>query len=111
MEISSSDRKEAATKVNFRQLISSHPFVLITYSAEWCEPCKWAEPILEEVILNFNGKIILHKIDIDAQPAFAQEQHVLSIPTLALFKNGEEVWRMRGFDTSQNLVRVFEKYI
>ena len=81
------------------------------FSAEWCEPCKWAEPIVNEVVKNFSGKISVNKIDIDAHVDKAREHHVMSVPTLALFKDGKEVWRMRGFDTAENLKRIFASHI
>ena len=84
---------------------------LINFSAEWCEPCKWADPILQEVVANFDGKLLFRKIDIDAHTETAREFHVLSVPTLVLMKEGKEVWRMRGFDTAPNLLRIFRNYL
>ena len=90
---------------------SSDNAVLINFSAQWCEPCKWADPILQEVVKSFDGKIELHKIDIDEQQETARQFHILSVPTLVLMKKGSEVWRMRGFDTAPNLAREFRKYL
>jgi len=87
------------------------PAQLMFFSAEWCEPCKWAEPIVNEVVNQSSGKISLEKIDIDAHIDKAREHHILSVPTLVLFKEGKEVWRMRGFDTAANLERIFQTYI
>lgn len=95
----------------FQEIISTHDVVLIDFYATWCEPCKWVVPILDEVIKTFSGKILLHKIDIDEQPDIAREYHVLSVPTLMLFKNGNEVWRMRGFDTASLLTRTLTPYL
>jgi len=83
---------------------------LLFFSAEWCEPCKWADPIVKEVIAESSGKISLEKIDIDAHVDKAREYHVMSVPTLVLFKEGKEVWRMRGFDTAENLKRIFSAH-
>ena len=87
------------------------PAELIFFSAGWCEPCKWAEPIVNEVVEKSTGKILLSKIDIDANVELARKHHVLSVPTLVLFKEGEEVWRMKGFDTAENLQRIFASYL
>ena len=75
---------------------------LFFFSAQWCEPCKWAEPIVKEVIEKFSGRIAMSKIDIDAHIDKSREHHILSVPTLVLFKDGKEVWRMRGFDTAES---------
>jgi len=90
---------------------SSEEFLLVDFYADWCEPCKWVEPILDEVIGKFPRTIRLQKIDIDRDPETAREYHVLSVPTLVLFKNGVEAWRMRGFDTAPALIRTFEKFL
>jgi thioredoxin 1 len=95
----------------FSKIVSSSEFVLIDFYADWCEPCKWVEPVLDDVLKNFSGKIILHKIDIDKQPDVARENHILSVPTLMLFKKGEEIWRMRGFDTAPALTKIFSTFI
>jgi thioredoxin 1 len=91
--------------------ISGSQFVLIDFYADWCEPCKWVVPILEEVDKHFNGKISLRKIDIDRHVDLARSLHILSVPTLILFVNKEEVWRMRGFEPAPALIRTLEKHL
>ena len=97
--------------MNFSENNFTAKVELLFFSAEWCDPCKWAAPIVNEVIKNSEGKISLTKIDIDTNVALAKQHHVLSVPTLVLFKEGKEVWRMRGFDTAKNLERIFEEHI
>jgi thioredoxin 1 len=93
--------------MSLSNMIDSKGFVLVDFYADWCEPCKWVEPIVDEVIENFQGKVILQKIDIDMQPNIARDRLILSVPTLVLYKNGKEIWRMRGFDTAPVLIKVF----
>lgn len=99
------------TSLSFSEAILSGESVLVDFHAIWCEPCKWVEPVLDEVLKNFNGKIILHKVDIDQLPDVAREYHVLSVPTLILFKKGKEVWRMRGFDTAPMLIKTMGRFV
>ena len=66
---------------------------------------------MNEVVSQSSGKISLEKIDIDAHIDKAREHHILSVPTLVLFKEGKEVWRMRGFDTAENLKRIVASHI
>lgn len=87
------------------------PAELVFFSAEWCDPCKWADPIVKEALGKLEGKISLRKIDIDANASLAKEHHVLSVPTLILFKDGKEVWRMRGFDTASQLEKIFSAHL
>ena len=82
---------------------------LVFFSAKWCDPCKWAEPIVKEAIEKSTEKISLRKIDIDSHADQAKAHHILSVPTLILFKEGKEIWRMRGFDTANNLQKIFKE--
>ena len=84
---------------------------MVDFHATWCEPCKWAEPVVEQIIKHFDGKITLQKTDIDEKPEDAKMFHVLSVPTFILFKNGQEVWRMRGFDIPPKMIQSIEKII
>jgi thioredoxin 1 len=84
---------------------------LLFFSAAWCEPCKWAEPIVNEVIEKTAGNISLNKIDIDSNAEIAKQHLIMSVPTLVLFKDGNEVWRMKGFDTASNLQKTFENFL
>jgi thioredoxin 1 len=91
--------------------LNKNKFVLVDFFATWCEPCKWAEPVLEETIRHFNGKVILEKSDIDEFPDRAKENHVLSVPTLILYKEGKEIWRMRGFETAPVMIQALGKFL
>lgn len=86
-------------------------FVLVDFFADWCEPCKWVIPIISDVQKNLNHQFKIEKSNIDEQPEIAKAFHILSVPTLILFHNKKEIWRMRGFDTVPNLTREFEKII
>jgi thioredoxin 1 len=93
------------------RLLTEKEDLLVDFYADWCEPCKWAEPVLDEVIKKFSGKLSLHKINIDKFPDLALRYHVMSVPTLVLFKKGEELWRMRGFDIAPRLYASLKAYI
>lgn len=93
------------------RLLLEKDFLLVDFYADWCEPCKWAEPVLDEVIKNFNNKLFLQKINIDKDPDVARQYHVMSVPTLILFKNGNEVWRMKGFEMAPKLYATLQAYV
>jgi len=97
--------------MTFSEALSAKNFVLVDFYATWCEPCKWVEPILKDVMISLSEKIHLHKVDIDKLPDIAKENHVLSVPTLMLFKDGKEIWRMRGFDTAPALISTLGKFL
>lgn len=70
---------------------------LVDFWANWCGPCKMLAPVIEELADKYEGTATIAKVDVDAQPALAARFGVLSIPTVILFKNGDEIDRKVGF--------------
>jgi len=85
------------TEGNFQDeiLAASLPGV-IDFWAEWCGPCKLVAPALEELAEEFDGKIIVGKLDVDYNNGIAAQYGIRSIPTLLFFKNGEMVDQIIG---------------
>jgi len=93
-------------KGNFNTLINSNIPVLVDFFAEWCQPCKVQSPILQELAREMNGKIKVLKIDIDKNPAIAEQFSIQGVPTLMLFKEGNILWRQSGVTSRQSLLQV-----
>jgi thioredoxin 1 len=91
-------------KKSFAELISSPGMpVLVDFYADWCGPCKTMAPILEQVANQHQGKVKVIKVDVDKNPAAAQQFRVQGIPTLILFHKGQPVWRQSGVVPAQQL--------
>ncbi len=69
-------------------VLKSDKPVLVDFWAEWCGPCKAIAPILEEIAKEYNGKITVAKMDVDANQVIPAKHGIRGIPTLILFKNG-----------------------
>ena len=84
--------------------------VLFDFYTDWCEPCKLLEPILDDVKRRMGNTISIQKINSDEHADLAEQYHIKSVPTLMLFRNGKLLWRMAGFDTADELVKMIGKY-
>ena len=82
--------------------------VLVDFFATWCGPCKMMHPILENVKARVGNKARIVKIDVDEQQALAMKYQIQAVPTLMLFKGGQQVWRQSGVVQSNELVELIE---
>jgi thioredoxin 1 len=84
------------TDSNFEEILQSEQPILVDFWAEWCGPCKMIGPIVEELAGEYEGKAVIGKLDVDANPDLTRKFGVRSIPTLLIFKGGEVVDKQIG---------------
>jgi thioredoxin 1 len=84
--------------------------ILVDFYADWCSPCQAMTPIIEEVLLEMDGKIKLLKVNIDKQPQLSQQFGVRSIPHYILFKKGKILWRKGGIMTKRDLEKALKGF-
>lgn len=79
------------------KVVSSTLPILVDFWAAWCGPCRMAGPILEELSEEYKDKLVIAKVDVDANQKSAGQFDVMSIPTVVLIKDGKEIGRQIGF--------------
>ncbi len=81
---------EAVTDADFEEkVVKSKTPVLVDFWAEWCAPCRMIAPMVEELAGEYEGKLNVVKVDVDASPDTSVKYGIRSIPTLLIFKNGK----------------------
>ena len=85
--------------------------VLVDFYAEWCGPCKAMAPVLQQIAAEHAGKVKVIKVDVDKNPAAAQQFRVQGVPTLILFHQGKTVWRQSGAMPAAQLSQVLKQHI
>ncbi|MBX9938525.1 MAG: thioredoxin [Candidatus Obscuribacterales bacterium] len=91
-------------------LMSKEP-VVVDFYADWCQPCKMMEPVVESLADEYKGKVKFYKLNIDESPITTGLCGIGPIPTLAVFKNGELVGGNVGMAPRSHLKMVLEKFL
>jgi thioredoxin 1 len=85
--------------------------LLVDFYADWCGPCQTLAPVLDQVVAELAGKVILFKVNVDKHPQLAQQFAIRSIPHLMLFKKGKILWRKGGLLTSAELLKQLKGFV
>lgn len=96
---------------NFFDIIKSDIPVLIDFSAEWCAPCKMMPPILKKVKDSLGEKVKILKIDVDKNQAIAQKLQIRNVPTIALYKSGNQLFRQAGVVQAEQLIQLVKQHL
>ena len=82
---------------------------LIDFWAEWCQPCKMLAPTVEEIAGEYEGKVLVGKLNVDDNPATATKYGIRGIPTLLLFKGGQVVQQLVGVKSKAEIKKVIDE--
>ena len=93
------------------KVLESNIPVLVDFWASWCMPCNMVAPVVEEIDKEYQGKIKICKVNVDEAPDTASKYDIMSIPTLAIFKNGEIVDKVVGVVSKIQLETAIKPHI
>ncbi|MCG8427462.1 MAG: thioredoxin [Chromatiales bacterium] len=96
------------TQTNFEQTLSEHDTVLVDFWAPWCAPCKFFAPIYEAAAER-HPDVVFAKVNVDEEPELLTKHQIRAIPTLKVFRDGEEVERKTGAIPATQLDEVIAK--
>jgi len=89
--------KKPLTDASFDEVVlKSDKPVLVDFWATWCGPCRMLGPVIEELATEYEGRVVVGKVDVDNNQEFAAKYGVRNIPTVLVFKDGEVVGRQVG---------------
>ncbi|MBA2248783.1 MAG: thioredoxin [Chitinophagaceae bacterium] len=92
----------------FNKILNNDQPVLVDFFAEWCGPCKMMAPELKRFADMHKEEVRVLKVDIDKNPAVAQQLNIQGVPTLVLFKKGKILWRQSGAMNAQQLSAIIK---
>ncbi len=102
----------AVTDEDFAREVEQHEGVtMVDFWAEWCGPCHMIAPIVEEIVEEYDGRIKVAKLDVDANPNTTERFDVRSIPSILFFKNGQLVDTVVGAVPKAHLVEKIEQHL
>ena len=102
--------EKAFSDANFQtDVLSSAQPVLVDFWAEWCGPCRMLAPVVDRVAKANQGKIVVGKMNVDENQSTPQKFGIQGIPTLILFKGGQEVSRLVGFQSQEAIQEIINE--
>jgi thioredoxin 1 len=96
-------------KSTFNDIIQEDKAVLVDFFADWCGPCKTLAPILKDVKTDLGEAVKIVKIDVDKNQELASKYQVRGVPTMILFKNGQQKWRQSGVLSKHQIIEVIQQ--
>ena len=105
-------KEKVFTDQDFKtQVLGSKQPVLVDFWAEWCGPCRMLAPVVDRIAEANDGKLIVGKMNVDENPETPQQYGIQGIPTLLIFKNGDLVSQMVGYQSQENIQKAIDEVV
>ncbi len=101
---------EITAEEEFYTQINSEHLVLVDFYADWCEPCKWLDTVLFDLVEKAPVDLTILKVNSELLIALTNQFFIKSVPVLVLFKEGKEVWRMNGFMMTEPMLQIISEF-
>jgi len=92
-----------------KEVIQSTKPALVDLWAEWCGPCRALAPTIESIASDYEGRVVVGKLDVDSNPATAAKYGIRSIPTVLIIKDGDVVERITGLNSREQYDEALRK--
>ncbi len=93
------------------EVLKSDKPVFVDFYADWCGPCRMVAPVIDELSLEYDGKVKFVKINVDYAPDVASRYGIMSIPTLIIFKDGKPAKTLIGAASKSQYARMIEEVL
>ena len=92
-------------------VIQSKKPALVDFWADWCQPCHMMAPTVEALAEEYGDRLLVAKLDVDANPMTTHKYGIRGIPALLLFKNGQLVQQIVGVQPKEDIARIIEQHL
>ena len=100
------------TDASFEQdVLQNDKLTVVDFWAEWCGPCKMMNPVLEELSTEYDGKVVISKMNVDENSETPTNFRIRGIPTFVIFKGGKEVGRIVGAQTKTAMKQKIDEFL
>ena len=106
------DKVQTLTDTNFDDSVikAAHP-VVVDFWAEWCGPCRRLAPTIDELASEYDGRVVVGKLNVDENPAIQSRFSIMGIPTVLIFKGGEVVEQVVGLADKTAFKKLIDKHV